>query len=159
MEGKHGRKYCDAMGPLITFFLGSFLLHLVWENAQAPLFQGYESFSQHFPICLKATATGDMLFALVIYLVLALIHRDWWCLNNPKTYRLLATWLLPIIVGLLLAASFELWAVHVAHRWQYTATMPMIPFLQIALLPLLQLLVVPPLALVLTAYVAPRNHT
>lgn len=145
--------------PLVVFFGAGFLLHLLWENAQAPLFQGYESFSQHFPICLKATATGDMLFMLVIYLILTLVHRDWWCLSNPKTYRHPATWLLPMIIGLLLAISFELWAVHVDHRWQYTGGMPLVPFMKIGITPVLQMAVLPLLVLLLTAHVSHRKQS
>lgn len=141
--------------PLATFFLGSFLLNLLWENVQAPLFRGYESFAQHFPICLKATATGDMLFIFTIYLCLAMVHRDWQWLRNPLTYRHPATWLLPIIIGLLLATSFELWAVHAAHRWQYTNSMPLIPLLQIGLTPILQMIVIPTIVLLLTKFTLP----
>lgn len=138
------------MKSLVVFFGTSFLLNLLWENAQAPLFQGYESFSQHFPICLKGAITGDMFFMLVIYLILTLVHRDWWCLSNPKTYRHPATWFLPMIVGLLLATSFELWAIHVDHRWTY-AGMPIIPLLKIGLTPLLQMAILPPLTLLITS--------
>lgn len=135
------------MKQILVFFGSSFLLHLLWENAQAPLFDGYESFVQHFPICLQATATGDMLFMLVIYLTLALVHQDMWWPSNPKTYRLPATWILPPVIGILLAVSFELWAIHVAHRWTYAATMPILPILLIGITPLLQMVIVPLLSL------------
>lgn len=46
-----------------SFFGGSFLFHLLWENLQAPLYKGYTSFAQHFGICLKATF-GDMVFMM-----------------------------------------------------------------------------------------------
>ena len=71
------------MKPPALFFGSSFILHLLWENLQAPLYVGYTSFSQHFWICLKATATGDLLFMLIIYAVLALVHRDlFWVANR-----------------------------------------------------------------------------
>ncbi len=139
--------------PLGTFFGGSFLLHLLWENAQAPLFQGFESFAQHFPICLKATATGDMLFMLVIYCTLALVHQDMWWPGNPKTYRPPATWILPPFIGVLLAISFELWAIHVANRWTYATTMPILPLLQIGIPPLVQMMLIP----ILSLFIASRS--
>lgn len=139
------------MKQIIVFFGSSFLLNLLWENAQAPLFQGYDSFTQHFPICLKATATGDMLFMLVIYCTLAFVHRDRWWPSNPKTYRRPATWILPPIIGILLAISFELWAIHVAHRWTYAATMPILPMLQIGIPPLVQMMLIPILSLFLAS--------
>lgn len=139
------------MKQILVFFGGSFLLHLLWENAQAPLFQGYESFAQHFLICLKATTTGDMLFMLVIYCVLALVHRDMWWPSNSKTFHHPATWILPPVIGILLAVSFELWAIHVARRWTYAEAMPIIPILQVGILPLLQMMIVPLLSLFLAS--------
>lgn len=139
------------MKPILVFFGGSFLLHLLWENAQAPLFQGYDSFVQHFLICLKATATGDMLFMLVIYCALALVHQDIWWPSNPKTLRHPATWVIPPVIGVLLAASFELWAIHAARHWTYAEAMPIIPILQIGILPLLQMMIVPPVSLFLAS--------
>lgn len=135
------------MKPTIVFFGTSFLLHLLWENAQAPLFKGYESFAQHFPICLKAAATGDMLFTFAIYLALTAVHRDWHWLRLSQTYRHPATWILPPVIGILLAASFELWSVHVANHWTYAAAMPILPVLEVGITPLLQMVTIPLLSL------------
>lgn len=46
--------------PVAAFFGGSFLLNLLWENLQAPLYVGYTSFAQHFWICFKATGCGSL---------------------------------------------------------------------------------------------------
>jgi hypothetical protein len=47
------------------FFGYGFLLHLAWENAQAPLYEGFmENAPQHLWACIYATATGDMAFSL-----------------------------------------------------------------------------------------------
>lgn len=134
---------------LTAYFSVSFLLHLIWENAQAPLYAGFESFAQHFGACLYATATGDMIFMGVIYISLAgaFSEADW--LRRPGLLRHPATWILPLMVGALLAASFELWAIHVEQRWVYGELMPVIPVLQIGLSPLVQMLVIPPLTLAL----------
>jgi hypothetical protein len=51
----------------------SFLLNVAWENLQAPLYQGYNNFWQHFPICSVASLG---LIILVLYLVLAIINKD-----------------------------------------------------------------------------------
>lgn len=135
---------------IFVFFLISFLLHLTWENLQAPLFQAYESFAQHFPICFYATITGDMIFMAIIYLVIALGNRDKYWISNPKSYRHLATWILPVIVGVLIAISFELWAIYVVERWSYDA-MPLIPILNIGLTPVLQMIFVPLLTIYLSS--------
>ncbi|HAI98319.1 TPA: hypothetical protein DCL30_02100 [Candidatus Peribacteria bacterium] len=132
------------LSPLI--FLGaSFILNLFWENLQAPLYAGFTSFHEHFWICFKA-AGGDLLFMLVIYAALAIIHRDPFWISNRQTYAHPATWIITPLIGALLAVAFELWAVYVAHRWQYAA-MPLIPVVATGLLPVLQMIVIPPLAL------------
>lgn len=126
----------------ILFFVASFVLHLVWENFQAPLFEGFSSFGQHFPRCLFATATGDMIFMLIIYLSLAIAHKNFWWVNDRRAYTKAATWFLPVLIGVLIAVGFELWAVYVDHRWVY-GSMPLIPFVKVGLTPVLQMILVP----------------
>lgn len=147
----------NPLKSIAIFFGTSFLLHLLWENLQAPLYAGYESFGQHFPICLKATMTGDMLFMLVIYIVLAVVHGDLFWVANPAVYAHPTTWIIAGLIGILLATIFELWAVHVDHRWVY-AGMPLIPFLHIGLTPILQMAIIPPLALLLTKNFSHRKQ-
>lgn len=127
---------------LISYFGWSFVLHLIWESAQAPLFDGYTSFWQHFFVCLYGTATGDMFFMAVIYLVLVAVHRDGWWVAHKECYDHVATWIIPVVVGTLLAMSFELWAVYVAHRWVY-GVMPLIPIVGVGVTPVLQMIFVP----------------
>lgn len=134
---------------LLSYFGSSFLLHLLWENAQAPLYQGYTSFPQHFWICLKATATGDMFFMVFLYLLLAVMHQDFFWPLEKSAYRHPATWLLPVVIGVLCAMSFELWAVYVTHRWTYAA-MPLLPIIGIGLTPVLQMVAVPLMTLGIT---------
>ncbi|MDO8648882.1 MAG: hypothetical protein Q7R81_03800 [Candidatus Peregrinibacteria bacterium] len=136
--------------PPVLFFGGSFTLHLLWENLQAPLYEGFDSFPQHFWICFKAT-WGDLLFMLTIYAALAIVHRDPFWIADRSTYAHPATWIITLLIGVLLAVSFELWAVHIDHRWQYTEAMPLIPILQIGLTPVLQMAVIPLLTLFLTS--------
>ena len=141
---QHMEKTISRQGfrKAIYFFALSFILHLLWENLQAPLFEGYHSFSQHFPMCLFATATGDMLFMLIIYLVLAMVHKNVWWMSEEKVYHSAATWILPVLIGSLIGISFELWAVYVDHRWIYGA-MPMIPLIKVGLTPVLQMGLIP----------------
>jgi L-cystine uptake protein TcyP (sodium:dicarboxylate symporter family) len=62
-----------------------------------------------------------------------------------------ATWILALLIGALLAVSFELWAVFADHRWQYAASMPLIPILQIGFTPVLQMIFIPLLVLSFTS--------
>jgi hypothetical protein len=134
---------------LCRFFGYSFLLHLAWENAQAPLYEGFtENLPQHLWACLYATATGDMAFTLILYGVLALVHQDVWWAANRSNYRHPATWTLPPLIGVLLVVAFELWAIYVVHRWVY-GLMPIVPIVRVGVTPVLQMLVVPTVTLLL----------
>lgn len=145
----------------VQFFLlsigGSFLFHLLWENAQAPLYGGYESFSQHFPLCLRATATGDLFMMLLLYLVLALVHREGFWIEKKEVFSHPATWILPPFLGMLLATIIELRAL-VDHRWSYTDAMPILPFFPVGLTPVLQMAVVPLITLALLRWMHARSH-
>ncbi len=131
------------MKPVIAYFSSSFALHLIWENAQMPLFESGDNAAwQNFLMCLWATATGDMVFMLTLYLTVALIHRSIWWSFDRASYSHPATWIVPVIIGVLLAVSFELWAVHATNRWVYSS-MPNIPVLQGGLTPVLQMTLIP----------------
>jgi hypothetical protein len=141
--------------PPAAFFGTSFFFHLLWENLQMPLYKGFTSLQQHFWICLRATATGDMLFMITLYLALAAVHRDWFWIADASTFRHPATWLITLLTGVLLAVSFELWAVHVAHRWQY-GSMPLLPILQVGLTPVLQMIAIPSAVLLISYHLSLR---
>lgn len=136
--------------PVSVYIGSSFLLHLLWENLQAPLYADFTSFRDHFWICFKAT-WGDLLFMLTIYATLAIMHRDLFWIADRAAYSHLATWMIAPLIGVLLAASFELWAVYADQRWQYTEAMPLIPILQVGLTPVSQMFVIPLVALLLTS--------
>lgn len=129
---------------LLLFFVASFVLHLLWELLQSPFYDCFSigSLLACFLICLRAAATGDLLFMLILYLALAVIHRKFFWLTERAAYTHPATWVLPPLLGSLLAVSLELWAVHVAHRWQY-AGMPLLPVMEVGLLPVAQMIVIP----------------
>lgn len=140
----------DRFLPVGIFFAASFLLHLLWENLQAPLYAGFTSFTDHFWICFRAT-WGDLLLMLVIYIAVAIIHRNPFWVIHRAAYAHLATWTITSLIGVLLAVNFELWAVYVDHRWQYTEAMPLIPMLQVGLAPVSQMVILPLVTLFLTS--------
>jgi hypothetical protein len=128
---------------LLVYFGGSFLMHLVWEMAQMPLYALADvSWWDGFKMCLFATATGDMLFMLILCGTVATIQRKPWWLSDRSAYSHPATWAVPALIGALFAVSYELWAVHAVHRWTYGA-MPLIPVVKVGLTPVLQMIVIP----------------
>lgn len=114
----------------------SFILNLIWENIQAPLYIGFRSFSQHFLFCLIATL-GDVTIILGLYFLFALSFRSYYWI---KHWSLKKASLLIIASGVV-AFAIEKWALQ--GYWSYKPTMPVVPFLEIGLAPLLQLLILP----------------
>lgn len=124
----------------------SLVLNLAWENLQAPLYQGYSNFWQHFPIC-SIASLGDVLIILVLYFVLAIVNRDilWISKMNRADVVVL------IALGVLVAIGIEKWALATL-RWQYSSAMPLIPYVKVGLLPVLQMGLLP----LITYYVGKR---
>lgn len=109
-----------------------------------PLYDlGAQSVWEGVRMCLFSTATGDMIFMGVIYLCIASAERSWRWPRFHAAYRHPAVWVIPIVVGVLLATSYELWAVYAQARWSYGASMPLIPIVKVGLAPVLQMVVVP----------------
>lgn len=142
---------------VLLYFSASFLMHLIWENAQMPLYEvGDASLWGNFKMCLFATATGDMLCMLTLYLTVALIHQKLSWLEDRAAYSHPATWIAPVMVGVLLAVSFELWAVYAVRRWEY-GSMPLLPLVHVGVTPILQMIFIPPATTAVCRWVAIRE--
>jgi hypothetical protein len=89
--------------------------------------------------CLVASL-GDGVFVWVIYVIgWAVFGRpDWFERPYWSQYALMLT------TGAAIAIVVEWVAAHLAHRWAYSAKMPVVPGLNIGLVPILQMLVLPP---------------
>lgn len=114
---------------IVALIITAFLLHVIWENAQAPLFVGYQSFSQHLAICLIGTL-GDVVITLLTLALVWLLKKD-----IPSTK---ADFLALAIIGLMIAIAIEQNAL-LLDKWNYTSAMPLLPYLQVGLLPILQM--------------------
>jgi hypothetical protein len=142
---------------VLAFFGGSFVMHFAWELAQMPLFKSANASTyENVQMCLFATATGDMLFMLTLYLTAAVIHRDCCWLTDRAVYSHPATWSVLILVGMLLAVSFELWSVHAVRRWEYGSSMPLVPFIRVGVTPILQMVLIPPASIAICRFTAFR---
>jgi len=119
--------------------LASFSLNLIWENAQAFLFRGYEGFAAHFWVCFIATF-GDVVITAAIYGVVALVSVE----TNWFRRMTLGQVIFAMLLGIAIAAAIELRAL-ASGRWAYDG-MPLIPFTGIGLVPLLQMMILPPLS-------------
>lgn len=116
---------------LLWIFIAGFITNLIWENAQAPLYQGYQGFSQHFLVCFAASVV-DASVIVAFYLMGSLIRRNiFWLLKiTVKDITLL------LVLGVVTAIAFEKLALKNA-TWDYDEKMPLI--FGLGLLPLVQL--------------------
>lgn len=115
----------------------AYILNLIWEVAQGPLYKGFKYDIKHFSFCALASV-ADMLMVLILFFSFALINRDvFWTrdMKAKKTGALMA-------VGGIGAILAEMW--HTARGdWSYAETMPMVPFVEVGLLPVLQFTLLP----------------
>lgn len=121
---------------IITLVVVAFLLHLLWENAQAPLYAGYQSFPQHFPICFVGTL-GDVVITLLVLVFIRLLKTD-----APKAT---ADFLALAIIGFIIAVAIEQNAL-LAGKWSYASAMPVIPWINVGMMPIIQMTILLPLS-------------
>ncbi len=126
------------MKYIVKLAIIALLLHVIWENAQAPLYAGYQSFLQHLPIC-SIGALGDVAITLLVFAFFWLLKK-----GTPNTTT---DFLVLAIVGFLVAVAIEQHAL-LAGKWSYAPSMPTI--LGIGLSPILQMTVLLPLSFYLT---------
>lgn len=125
--------------PLFLFLFVSVALipNLIWENIQAPLYQPYVSFVQHFPLCVKASV-WDVGYVTVLYLGIAGLNRDFFWIRRRRAIN----YALVVVISLAMAWWIEFDALRDG-RWSYGDRMPVIfgaglsPLLQLPLLSLL----------------------
>lgn len=122
---------------LLTVTGVGLLLNVVWENLQAPLYQGYNNFWQHFPICFVASL-GDMLVIVILYFLIVAVKKDvFWIVKIDKVDLAIL-----IVAGAIIAITIEKGALYIG-RWEYTSAMPLIPYIDIGFFPVVQMMLLP----------------
>lgn len=135
--------------PEFNVLLFAFLLNLPWEFIQVPLFEGMTT-KPHWEAvkgCTRA-ALGDAAIMLVAYWGVAAMCEGRCWITKP-IQRTLWT-LLSICVCIAIAIEWLALRGHWLATWRYSATMPVIPGLNVGLVPVLQWVVLPPLVTWLT---------
>lgn len=127
---------------ILTLAIIAFIFHIIWENAQAPLYQGYESLMQHFWVCFMGTL-GDVGITLSVLAVLWLAKaRSVISLDKNGIIAL-------VIIGFFIAVFVEQNAL-LGGKWAYMNTMPLIPYFDVGLTPVLQIAFLLPLTFFVT---------
>lgn len=148
MSGKEENVAKDNRTKLLAgIFTVGFILNLIWENAQAPLYKGFTDFQTHLIICFWAS-----LLDAAIVLLLAFIVSFW---REDSDWITCMKWdgaVVLMIFGGILAGIFEVLALEF-EVWEYSSKMPLVPFFFVGLTPLLQMIILPPLTIYLTGTV------
>lgn len=116
---------------LLILFGAALVLNLIWENAQAPLYEPYRSFVQHFPMCARASL-WDAGYITVLYLGVALLNRDFFWARKRRA----SNYLIIVAISLIVAWWIEVDALRYG-RWVYDGQMPLV--FGVGLTPLVQL--------------------
>ena len=130
-------RYKVKHNKLLFYIAGvGFILNLIWEMVQMPLYAGYKTFADHL-VCLPASI-GDVFAVLAIYTVISFVREDWYWVKNIEK----RTITLSIIIGGLLAIVMEQIAL-LKGLWAYTDQMPLLPLVEVGLSPFLQMILLP----------------
>lgn len=120
-----------------TMFGMAYLLSLIWENLQMPLYGGYSHFTILGIGCFLS-ALWDALFICALYATIAMITKDMlWIVRMSTRQRVIV-----LLLGLVFAILYEKYALFI-ERYSYTEAMPIIPLLDVWFTPILQMLLLP----------------
>jgi cation transport ATPase len=122
---------------VISIAATAFMLNLIWEVVQGPLYDGFEYDLKHVSFCALASI-ADMLMVLILLFGFGLIYRNVFWMNflSPKRIIIL------VMVGTVGAIIAEMW--HTTQGdWTYVEAMPIVPGVGVGLSPVLQFAVLP----------------
>ncbi len=123
----------------------AFLLNLIWELSQMPLYAGGSYLADHLAQSLYATF-WDAAMTLGIYFIVAIVKRNIFWLEKINASEIFFA----AGLGLALAIFIEVRALQEG-RWGYSALMPIIRFLKVGLSPILQMVILPSASFILAA--------
>lgn len=112
---------------LVTFFL-----HLIWERAHIPLYCDYDQLKGTLPVSVWASI-GDVLYTFCAFGFVALFKGTLFWVEGATVLDFLGLG----IIGLFTALFVEYKAFHFK-RWAYTASMPIVPVVEVGVSSLFQ---------------------
>ena len=124
---------------MISIFVLASVLNYPWERVQSILYLGEQGETVPWWHCLSMSLGDGLLVLLIFFAGLVIFDRPEW-FEHPglRGYALMLT------AGLMISVFVEVIMVHLAHRWSYTAQMPLIPGLGVGVAPVAQMLILPP---------------
>ncbi len=120
------------LGYTAKLFGLAFVLNFLWELAQKPLY--IVGTFPPFPLGWIRASLWDAVYILLVYLVLAAMHDDFYWLRRKNIWDLFFI----IFAGFITATIVEIQALSLG-KWFYAGAMPIVPILKVGLTPFLQL--------------------
>jgi len=145
-ERPHPLRWKQLRNTVVTIFVVAVLVNYLWELAQSPLYIGLEDIRTTLWHCFVASLGDGLMVLGIIAGGGVILRRPAWCMR-PGVQGIIVM----MIVGFVLGVTVEWVAVHILHRWAYTARMPRVPGLDVGLVPSVQMLILPPLILRIVA--------
>ena len=132
--------------PEFNVAVFALLLNYPWEFLQAPLFDRMADASHwQATIACSLATVGDAVIMLVAYWIVSAYSGDRGWIVVPRTAQIA----LFVAVGVTVTVAIErlvlegLWI----HQWRYSASMPVLPGIDVGLSPVLQWLLLPPVVI------------
>ena len=121
---------------LALFFI-AFLLNLVWELVQMPLYDATSFTVNHIAFCALGAVADAIMFVLLYFGFSAIVKNVFW-IQHPKWYHVV----LVILIGGTGAILSEIRHLSLG-SWAYSDVMPIIPVVNVGLSPVLQFMILP----------------
>lgn len=131
---------------VFTMAAVAFLLNLIWEIVQMPLYKNGSYSLSHITFCALASV-ADALMVVLIYLGVALIYKSPFWIEDTKWQQAV----LVILIGGVGAVLTEMRHLS-SGSWAYSPSMPIVPVGNVGLSPLLQFMFLPLLSYHLSKY-------
>jgi hypothetical protein len=122
---------------ILLVFVFAFLLNLIWEISQAPLYRYFHFEIKHILICALA-AIADSIMTLLLYYLFAFLYKNTFWPKNLSMGRIIAV----ISVGFTGSIISEVIYLKKGN-WAYNEAMPIIPVVHVGLSPVLQFIILP----------------
>ena len=126
-------QFNNSKRVIFQVFVVAFIVNFIWENAQAPLYAGYNNFGQHFWICFWATFF-DALFVTLMYGLINLLRKGRYNFSKLKQIEVS----LILVISLITAIVIEFRALSEG-KWAYNQFMPLVYIIGVT--PLIQLFI------------------
>ena len=132
--------------PELAVFIFAFLLNLVWEFLQAPLYEGMAETAhwQGIKTCAQASV-ADGVIMLVGFWSTALLWRTRYWVLRPTTRQVVV--FSGVGIAITIVAEYLATTQGWTWGWAYADAMPVVPIIGTGLSPLLQWVVLPPLTI------------